>query len=420
MIRTNKEQKTALSFLIFSKTFERLAFYLIITNLVFYLTESFQIDNSKAGLFYGLFYGSIGISTILFGLLGDFVNRQKLVKFGMFLTTVFYLVLIFLPATYVLQLIIFNVLGLSIGMTISNSIVFLGNIYNEKKTQTFGLSGFIFYSLAINFGAFVASWLSNTIKETAGYNPIFVLAFIFALISFVLYLFFDKTYSKLELFAEQRKNTEPEYKNLNITILISILIIGIILRIVMYQKGLTLNFYIRDYVENGQGFSSFLENLGKIVSILFLVIFGIIIIKLKKLNWNKLLKLIFRGSVIGSIVYIFIACLIIIDIAKISKIFTLNLYIILLVSETLIYSTIFYIVYRSSPIKFKGLFQGISYLLVSVSGYFLFIGTNLYEKVNPAAAFIVFSLIFLLCAGLVFILLKVVKRKEKELEEIDS
>lgn len=376
------------------------------------------MTSDKPAIFYSIFYGCIGFSTILFGLIGDFVNRLKVVRIGMVIMTVFYLVLIFLPVNYELQLTIFIVLGLAIGMSISNSIVFLGNIYNEKKTQINGLSGFIFYSIAINFGAFLAPLSINLIK-VIGYTPIFIAVFIFALISLVLYLFFDKSYSKLELFAKQRKNTEPAYKNLNFTILLSILIIGIILRIAMYQKGVTLNFYIRDFVNNGYELSSFLGGLSKIVSILLLVIFGVIIINSKKFNWNKLLKLIFWGSIIGSIVYVFIASTIIMDTAKISKILTLSLYIILLVSETLIYSSIFYIVYRSSPIKFKGLFQGISYLLVSASGYFLFIGTTLYERVNPAAAFIVFSLIFLLGAGLVFILLKVVKRKEKELEEID-
>jgi hypothetical protein len=104
---------------------------------------------------------------------------------------------------------------------------------------------------------------------------------------------------------------------------------------------------------------------------------------------------------------------------KINPFFTLNLYTVLLVSETLIYSSIFYIVYRSSPIKFKGLFQGISNLLVYVLSFFLFIGSNLYEEVSPSSAFIVFSLILLFGTGLVFILMKVVKRKERELEVIE-
>lgn len=420
MIRTNKEQKTALSFLIFSKAFERLAFYMIMTTLVFYLTETFQIVESKAGLFYSLFYGSVGLSTILFGLLGDFVNRQKLVKLGMLLMTVFYFVLIFLPVNYVLQLIIFNVLGIGIGMTISNSIVFLGNIYNEKKTQIYGLAGFVFYSLAISFGAFLAPALSNAIKETIGYTPIFILAFIFAFISFVLYLFFDKTYSKLELFAEQRKNIEPEYKNLNITILISIFVIGVILKMVMFQKGLTLNFYIRDFVANGYDFASGLNNLDKFISIILLGLFGIIVVKLKKLSWNILLKLILIGAIVSSIVYIVFAYLGDNAGEKISQAFTLNMYTIILVSETIIYSIIFYIIYRVSPIRFKGLFQGFSFLLVSVANTLLFIGPFFYEKSGPSVTFIVFSLLFLVGAILVLVLMKVVKRKEMKLEEINS
>jgi len=418
MVSINKEQKTALSFLLLSKVFERLAFYLIMANLTFYLTETFQVVESKAGLFYSLFYGSVGLSAIVSGILGDYFNRLKVVKLGMFLMTVLYLVLIFLPVTYILQLTIFIALGVSIGMTISNTIVFIGNIYNEQKTQTFGLSGFIFYSLVISIGAFIAPLLSNLMKESIGYKPIFIVAFGFAFISFMLYLLFDKNYSKLELFAEQRKNNEPNYKKLNILILLSVFVIGIVLKTALYQKNITLSFYFRDFVESGRDFATRLDNIDKFISVILLSLFGIITVKLKKLNWNKILSYILYGSILGSLSYALFATIKILSTSDISQFLSTNIYSILLVSETLIYPTILYVVYRSSPLKLKGLFQGISLLIISVSNTALFIGPSLYEKASPSIAFFVFSLILLFGASLVFFLMKIVKRKEKELEEI--
>lgn len=415
----NKEQKTALSFLLISKAFERLAFYSIFAIIIFYLTDILKMSIDEAGSFYSTFYLSTSLSTLLFGLLGDFINRQKLVKIGMLSMTVFYLVLIFLPVTLFIQKTVFIALGICIGMTVPNTIVFLGNIFNERKMQILGLSGFIFFSLAVEFGAFMAPAFSNAFREVIGYNSVFVLAFIFALISFVLYLFFDKKYSKLELFAEQRKNTEPKFKNLNITILISILVIGVILKMVLYQKDYSLNNYIREFVANGHDLVSRLQNIDKRFSLLILIFFGIVIAKLKKLNWNILFKLIFIGSILSAIVYIFMAFNVDDAGEKINSALMIGLYMILLLFESIISIIIFYAIYRASPIRYKGLFQGLTLFIFYITNKFLFVGSTIYELVG-SMTFIGFSLFFILGAVLILVLMKIVNRKEKELEEISS
>jgi len=415
----NKEQKTALSFLIISKAFERLAFYSIFAIFIFYLTDNLKMSIDEAGGFYSTFYLSVGVSTLLFGFLGDFINRQKLVKIGMLLMTVFYLVLIFPPVSLFIQQAVFIALGICIGMTVPNTIVFLGNIYNERKMQILGLSGFIFFSLAIEFGAFIAPALSNAFREVIGYNSVFVLAFIFALISFVLYLFFDKKYSKLKLFAEQRKKTEPKFKNLNITILVSILVIGVILKMVLYQKDLSLNNYIRDFVANGHDLVSRLQNIDKRFSLLILIFFGIVIAKLKKLNWDILFKLIFIGSIISAIVYIFMAFNGNEAGEKMNSALMIGLYTILLLFEAIISVIIFYAIYRASPIRYKGLFQGLTLFIFFMTNKFLFVGSTIYEHVG-SVTFIGFSLFFILGAVLILVLMKAVESKKKKLIEIEN
>lgn len=413
----NKGQKTALSFLIISKAFERLAFYSIFAIFIFYLTDTLKMSIDEAGSFYSIFYLSVGVSTLLFGLLGDFVNRQKLVKLGMLLMTVFYLVLIFLPVSLFIQQVVFIALSICIGLTVPNTIVFLGNIYNERKTQVLGLAGFVFFSLAIEFGAYLAPALSKAIKEVIGFTPVFVVAFSFALISFVLYLLFDRKYSKLELFAEQRKNTEPEYRNINITILVSILVIGVILKMVLYQKDFTLQFYIRDFVANGHDLASRLNNIDTRISILILVFFGIIIVKLKKLNWNILFKLMLIGSVVSALVYVILAFIGDNSGEKINSASILSLYSILLLFEMIISAIIFYTIYRVSPVKYKGLFQGLTLYLFAFTNKFLFVGSSMYGHYGTMT-FIGLSLFFIIGAILVLVLMKVISRKEKKLEEI--
>lgn len=99
-------------------------------------------------------------------------------------------------------------------MTVPNTIVFLGNIFNERKMQILGLSGFIFFSLAVEFGAFMAPAFSNAFREVIGYNSVFVLAFIFALISFVLYLFFDKNIQNWNYLQNKEKTQSQNLRTL--------------------------------------------------------------------------------------------------------------------------------------------------------------------------------------------------------------
>lgn len=414
-----KEQKKALSLLIISKAFERLAFYMFIAVFIFYLNDSLNMQIEQAGEFYSLFYLSLGLSTLLFGLIGDFVNRRNLVKLGMSLMTILYLVLIFLPVSLDMQKVIFIALGICIGINVPNTIVFLGNIYNEKKVQVLGLSGFLFFSLAINFGAYLGKGLSNAIREVIGLEPIFILAFIFAVISLVLYLFFDSKYSKLELFAEQSKSAEPEYKNINLIILVSIFIIGVIMKTVLYQKGLTLNQYIRDYVSNGHDLSSRLHNIDERISILILLVFGIIVGKLKNLNWNKLFKLLLIGSIVSSLVYIILGLIGDNNGVKVNSIFTLNMYFVLLLFETIISTIILYSIYRAAPIKYKGLVVGLSLYIFSIVNKFLFVGSTVYENIG-LKTFYGFSFVFIVSAVLIIVLIKIVNNKEKKLEEPSS
>jgi len=73
------------------------------------------------------------------------------------------------------------------------------------------------------------------------------------------------------------------------------------------------------------------------------------------------------------------------------------------------------LIYRSSPIKRKGLYQGIAYIAFAISNQLLFIGLLLYDKIGTTT-FIIFSGILLISAMLVFILKRKVNHKLTEIE----
>lgn len=90
-------------------------------------------------------------------------------------------------------------------------------------------------------------------------------------------------------------------------------------------------------------------------------------------------------------------------------------YIFILIAETLISPVILYIIYRSSPLTYKGLFQGISYVFMAISNQLLIVGVLIYEK-NSAMSFIGFATTLVISAILILTLKKKVSNKLIEIE----
>ncbi len=412
----NKGQKLSITLLLASKTFERLAFYLIMAILVRYLMDSLNIETDEAGIYYSLFYGTIVIIGVFSGLLGDLHDRVKLVKLGFILLTAMYLAIIFLPGLSIVIIIALILLGVGVGLVTPNIIVFLGNIYNEKENEIIGLSGFILFSIIINIGAFIALPFSIFLKNTWGYNSVFLFAFIFVFLSLLLFLKFSIVYNKLNLIAEQKEyQINASTKKLNTIILISILAIGFILRFALYQRAMTFTMAIRDYLEDGLSLTQTLNDIEKYISIILLVLFAFIVARIKQLNWGKIFNFIIIGLLFAVVAFVLIA-----NFSTVSqfvngtKLF-IQSYFFIVIAETLVSPVIFYIIYRSSPTKYKGLFQGISYVVVASANILLFLSTLLYEK-NKSLTFVIFTIILLISAILILILKKFVNNKIAKME----
>lgn len=415
--RLNKEQKSGITLLLLSKMFERLAFYLIMAILIQYLTDSLKFSDGKAGIYYSVFYGMIGLTTVFSGLIGDFKDRTKVVKIGFILLTIMYLAIAFLPGMGAVIMAALIILALGIGFTLPNLVVLLGNIYNEKENEIFGLSGFILFSIAINIGGFIAPLLSVFLKNSLGYNSVFLFAFLFGVISLILFLKFKAIYNKLDLVPEQKEDSEDKsIKNINSTILVSILAIGVLIRFALHQKNLTFSYSVRDYLENGVNIYHSFTNIGIYISISLLVLFAVAVTRIKQIKWETIFNII-----LASIVFCFLAFIVMASFSSLSQLISgktifIKVFIMLLIAETLVYPTFLYAIYRSSPNKYKGLLQGISYIFVAISNQVIFLGVVLYEKTSSVLAYSIFALVLFISAGLIMILKKKVNKKLIKIE----
>jgi MFS family permease len=412
----NKEQKSSILLLLASKTFERLAFYLVMAILVQYVMESLKLETGKVGIYYSIFYGIIGITTLFSGLIGDLRDRMKVVKIGFILLPLMYLAIAFLPSINYVIITALIILGLGIGLISPNIIVFLGNIYNEKENEVIGLPGFILFSITINIGALIAPLLSVFLKDNFGYNSIFLFSSLFGLLSLILFLKFKSHYNKLNLIAEQKNNlVNIEIKNLNTIILVSILTIGVLIRFALNQKELTFTIAARDYLESGFDINHTLTNIEKYISIIFLLVFALLVTRIKTLNWGKIFNIIIIGLIFSIIAFVLIVSFSSLSQLINGKTIFINSYILLIIAETLISPAILYSIYRSSPIKYKGFLQGISLFVLGISNSLLFLGILLYEK-NDSVTFIVFAIMLLIATILIMTLKKTVNIKLTDIE----
>jgi MFS family permease len=412
----NKEQKSSILLLLASKAFERLAFYTIMAILVKYLMDSLDIETNKAAIFYSVFYGAVGLTTIFSGLLGDLRDRMKIVKTGFILLTVMYLVIAFLPGISVIVVFALILLGVGVGLTSPNIIVFLGNIYNEKGKEIAGLSGFILFSIAVNIGALIAPLISITLKDNLGYYSVFLFAFISGLTSLILFLKFKENYNKLDLVAEQKNYISPKSeKGLNSLIVISVLLIGILIRLALNQRGISFNNAIGDLIGDGFNLNEKTKNIEVLISIVLFVMFAFVVTRVRNLNWGKVFNMILIGLTFSIIGFLLVGSYEFLSKIMSGKSILLQSFIFVIIAETLITPTITYLIYRSSPIKRKGLYQGIAYIAFAISNQLLFIGLLLYDKIGTTT-FIIFSGILLISALLVFILKRKVNHKLTEIE----
>lgn len=127
------------------------------------------------------------------------------------------------------------------------------------------------------------------------------------------------------------------------------------------------------------------------------------------MHWGRIFQLMLLGLAFAIVGYLTFAGFTSLQEVIGEKFIIYPSYSFLLIAESMLASTFLYAVYRSSPMKYKGLFQGIYYAVLAVASSLLFAGRSLYEETGPMV-FVIVAVLLLINA----IVLLWVKRKEVE------
>jgi hypothetical protein len=126
--------------------------------------------------------------------------------------------------------------------------------------------------------------------------------------------------------------------------------------------------------------------------------------RIRSMHWGRIFQMMLIGLAFAIAGYLTFAGFTSLKEVISEKFIIYPSYSFLLIAESILASTFLYAVYRSSPMKYKGLFQGIYYVVLAVAGSLLFTGKSLYEKMGPMVFVIVAAL--LLTSAIVIIWLK--------------
>lgn len=392
----NKAERTSIGWLLVSKTFERLAFYLLLSILMNYMMSKVQPGVKNTGLQFGFFMVALAITSFFSGILGDRYNRKKIVIIGFILLTVMYLVIPFLPGVSLLLTIVFVLLGIGIALTIPNMIVLLGNIYDEKGNESRRLSGFILFIFAAQLGGFLAPLIASFLKTHWGYTSIFLLAATCGLVSLLFFIQFTRSSRNPDTASAQQ--THPSFvswRKQDNVILLSVLITALVTWFSLQLRGTTLVTALKDLTERGSELSSMLVPMEKYLLPLIMLLFAWWVSRNKTMHWGRIFCIMLVGLAFAITGYLTIAGFTSLKEIIQDKIVIYLFYSFLLIAESLLAPTFLYAVYRSSPPKHKGLFQGIYHLVIAVSTSLFFLGRSLYEIMGSG--------MFALIAGLLLI-----------------
>lgn len=394
--RLNKTAQRSIGLLLLARLFERMAFYLVLSILQSFLMYQVQPGVKNIGLYYSFFMGTLIVTTFFAGLLGDKRNRNKVVITGFVLLTAMYLVVPFLSEVRFLVITAFVLMGAGVGLTLPNLVVLLGNLYKEKANEIRGLSGFILYTFVVELGGLLALLSTSFLKARWGSTSIFLLAAACGLVALLLFMQFTRTYRLPEPEAAQQANQPSvSMKKQHRVILLSVLITALMINFSLEIRYSTLVLALKDFTGWSSELSSMLTPMERhLLPLLMLLFFGWVM-RTKSMHWSRIFQLMLLGLAFAIVAYLAFAGFTPLKEFIGEKFIIYPAYSLLLVAESLLAPIFLYTVYRSSPVKYKGLFQGIYYGVLAVASSLMFIGRSLYGSMG--------SMVFALIAALLLI-----------------
>ena len=140
-----KGQPKGLFALALANTGERFGYYTMLAIFVLFLQAKFGFNEAQAGNIYGIFLGCVYFMPLIGGMLADRFGYGKMVKTGIVVMFLGYLLLAVPMATTTAKVTMFSALALiaiGTGLFKGNLQEMVGNLYDEAKYSAYRDNGF--------------------------------------------------------------------------------------------------------------------------------------------------------------------------------------------------------------------------------------------------------------------------------------
>jgi POT family proton-dependent oligopeptide transporter len=403
---------------------ERLGFYAMMAILIRSFIEERGFSGEEAGFYYSIFYFAIFLSMFLMGLVGDFVNRRKVIIAGMFAMTIGYFLHSIMSNDNQISIIIPGIfLILGVGAFKTNLLIQVGNLYKENIKN--GALGYMIFYTFINLGAIFAPFIAVFFREQFGVNSVFFCGV--TLLSLILYYFVPiSTEIKEELQAPKEVKTDniidspqqhavkesPASYGINKLIgLIFLILLVPIFWIAFHQNGLVFTFYVLDYINMSDNSLSIVQTVNPFAFVLFSiigVIFMYFFVKIKSIY--SIFSFIGIGMIIVAIGYYIPAYGISNFSEKLPYSYAIVPMIIISLGELFITPFLTLGFYHYSPASVKGLFMGLFLAVTAIGNMLLFKYAMYYDKYGAVYTFKKIVIHVLICAVAVYLVWFLIKR----------
>ena len=297
-----KGHPKALYALALANTGERFGYYTMLAVFALFLRANFGLDAGVAGAIYSTFLGLVYFMPLLGGILADKFGYGKMVKLGISVMFIGYLLLslplggVDTPETTKLAMaamlgaLVFIAIGT--GLFKGNLQVMVGNLYDDPKYADKRDSAFSLFYMAINIGALFAPTAAVEIKRWAqeslgfssndAYHFSFAVACVALIISMAIYFACQKWYAHVEggkkgakAAAVVEDNLTPAETKARIVALCLVFAVVIFFWMAFHQNGLTLTYFADEFtVKEAFGLQSMAFSVWNLVLVIVAVYAG--------------------------------------------------------------------------------------------------------------------------------------------------
>ena len=151
-----------------ANTGERFGYYTMLAIFVLFLQAKFGFDEAQAGNIYGIFLGCVYFMPLIGGILADRFGYGKMVKSGIIVMFLGYLLLavpMLGPAAKVTMFSALGLIAIGTGLFKGNLQVMVGNLYDDSKYSAFRDNGFSLFYMAINIGSMFAPITATKVTD---------------------------------------------------------------------------------------------------------------------------------------------------------------------------------------------------------------------------------------------------------------